>query len=295
MILNFITKNLIAGFLANIITGLLEWLGNFVNGIFDVIAEANMDLPFIVNVKDFTIQFALSLVVVLGIWKYFTIYVLETEGDPDADGIDILVRCSQAIAIICCNNWIFNSFMSFSQKFSSDILAQIERNEGGYSGFAEAINNAMGVLVSGFTSTGAIWILFLAVLVGGIVTFLVIAGIRGAELSLMNIMCPLFACFLVNSSHEQWDNFFVKYVTTFMYYSVQLFSYNMFMLCCTDMLTVVDGLTGMPIVAIQTIGWAVLMIRGPKWMENFIYSSGIGNAARGGSQSVMHGAMMLRR
>ncbi|MBS6953496.1 MAG: hypothetical protein KH230_09705 [Enterocloster asparagiformis] len=291
--MNFITKNF-QKFIANIIESMLKFFSGSINGVFDAVADVNIKSPAVVSAQKFTISFAITFVVALAVKKYFTTYVMETEGDPDSDPLDILVRCAQAIAIICCNSTIFRLFLIFSKKFCKDTISTISITTGSqYDGLVGAIDQAVGTLVSQISAFTFIYIVILLAIVIGLLAFSVTAGIRGAELSLMCVMCPLWACDLINTSHERWSNFFTKYVSTFLYYCLQLFAYNMFLVDCADAVTGFAGLSGFSMALVRAIGWFVLMLRGPKWMEAFIYTTGVGTKASGAIGSAVRYAGMV--
>ena len=119
------------------------------------------------------------------------------------------------------------------------------------------------------------YILTLLLLLVGFIIFSIVAGIRGAELTLMKILFPLFAVDLLTTNRERWNSFFTTYVITFLSYSVQLLCFKL----CNMTFVTIDYGGNFNIRFITVIGWMVMMIRAPKWMEKFAYSSGLGGMA----------------
>jgi len=264
---NWIYKNTL-GFILNFVQAALDFLGDYINEVFVMMARANTTLQAVINARVFTTAFALSLVVFMALKMYFTTYVLETDGDPDMDPINIFVRLAQVVACICCNGYLFKLFMGFSEAFCNDL-----------SGAAGSIapTESMGRMVQGMTNvTFGIsgFLIFTLIILIGLVVFMIIAIKRGAELSLMSILFPLFAIDLLTTNRERWNNFFTTYIVTFMAYSLQMLCFRIF--CSVFAEVYVGGMTDEIALA---LGWFILMLSAPKWLEKFCYTSGLRNMA----------------
>ena len=122
-------------------------------------------------------------------------------------------------------------------------------------------------------SIGMIFTLFIILI--GFIIFCVVAGVRGAELTLMKLLLPLFAVDLLTTNRERWNNFFTTYMITFFSYSLQLICFKM----CSMTFMAINYDGDYSIRFVTVLGWLILMIRAPRWLEKFAYSSGIGNAA----------------
>jgi hypothetical protein len=268
--MNWILKNW-GEILTDLISGMMNFFDNLINNLFVYVADANLQNRLVTNAATYTTLLGIALITFFGIKQYFTTYVMETDGDPDADPLDILVRCSQAVAICCSNDFIFTYFLEFSKAFVTDLAGSPGSIDIKVS-ITELVNN----IINGMTTQGIIFATILLIMVIGLIVFCVIAGIRGAELSFMKILLPIMAVDLVTTNRERWNSFLASYIMIFLYYGIQLLSYRMFMFSLAD----VNG-TVLSKELIVALGWFVLMLRSPKWMEKFIYSSGLGRATGG--------------
>lgn len=269
--MNWLLKNIIGAF-ADLVTGFLDFVGTVVIDIFDNIATINISNTQVVNASRFTTMFGLALLTLMAIKHYLTVYMLETDGDPDADPINILVRLSQAVALICCNTYIFDQMMLFSRAFADDLSSSP-----GTPDFTVTASSYIQAAMTGYSSSIVGSVILLLVVVIGVIIFCVIAGIRGAELSLMKIAFPIFAVDLLTTNRERWNAFLTTYVITFITYAVQIFCFRMF--CSSFSKIIVEQFNENMLIM---LGWFILMLRTPKWLERFCYSSGIGRAAGGG-------------
>lgn len=282
--MSFFLKN-IGEAIADFITGFLEFFGNFITDIFETIAELNLNESMVTNAAKFTSGFALALVSLMAAKYFFSIYVLETDGDSDSDPLDILVRASQAIAIISCNTWIFTTFMGFSKAFTRDLITS--------TGTVDVEVTVLGfvtTLAASLTPMSMCVLIIISVLVIGLFAFCITAGIRGAELALMKILFPIFAVDLMTTNRERWNAFITTYAITFLSYSLQLLCYTMF---CANLVKL--DLGQMNKNYILTFGWFILMFKTPKWLERFCYSSGIKSFTGGIARSIPYLLMAGRK
>lgn len=261
----------------DLINGTLDFFNDLVNNIFFYIAELNLENRMISNAATYATLLGIALITLIGLKQYFTTYVMETSGDPDSDPLDILVRCSEAVAICCSNDFITTYFFKFSKAFANDLgtsgTIDVKRS------FLDLIGLAFGV-TSEPGAAATIFLFILLVMAIGIVVFCIISGIRGAELSLMKIMLPIMAVDLVTTNRERWGNFFISYMVTFLYYGLQLLCYRMFL---GSLMTVSTSVLSKELLV--TFGWFILMLRSPKWLEKFIYSTGLGRGMGGAGRT----------
>jgi len=262
----------------DLINGILDFFNDLVNGIFFTISEANLENIMVTNAATYATLLGIALITLVGLKQYFTTYVMETNGDPDSDPLDILVRCSEAVAICCCNDFITTNFFEFSKAFANDL------GKAGTFDVRGTFINIVGLTENNGSSdrepSVTVFLFILLLMVIGILAFCFIAGIRGAELSLMRIMLPIMAVDLVTTNRERWGNFFTSYIVTFLYYGLQLLCYRMFL---GSLLTVTTSVLSKELLI--TFGWFVLMLRSPKWLEKFIYSSGLGRGVAGAGRT----------
>lgn len=277
-------KNIVVSFLSDLINGALDYFGDMINSIFESVADLILSNSLVTTANTFTTNFGLLLVVLLAAKTYFTVHIMETEGDSDSNVLDILYRAAQATAVIACNQFITNMLLDFSKVFTSDLSssAEIEITTTIASLVVTAINQA--------TLGGGVFIILLLVIVIALIVFVAMAGLRGAELGLGKILLPIFAADLAGLKRERWNNFFVSYLITIFGYSLQMLCFRAFMGSLVQMSA--DRLN---IHGLATLGWLVLMLRAPKWLEKFCYTTGISRSAGGAGRSIPYMFMMLKR
>lgn len=286
IIKSWVLQNILSG-CAELLQQFLTVFGAIFDNIFVVVAEFNKDIAS--GVTDFTLPFSIAFIVFLTIKQYFTVYVLETDGDPDADPLDIFLRAAQAIAVAVCCDWIFDFFLQFSSPFTFDLQSNA-LNTGG-----QEVSDTLTELLSipaNFQSIPAVIIIIAIGVTVAIIIFGISAGIRGAELILFKMLFPLFACDLLTTSRERWNGFFTSYMVTWLAYGLQLVSFNMFASTLTVFITA-DTTDFWKLFAIM-VGWLLLMLRAPKWLEKFTYTSGLASGVHGAGRSLMYMGMKRR-
>lgn len=265
--MNWVLKNL-GEVIGNLVTGMLDFFNDLINNLFINVADVSIGNSLIQNATVFTTAFGIALITFIGLKQYFTTFVMETGGDPDSDPLDILLRCSQAVAICCANDFIFTFFMKFSKSFVHDLVDSANTPE-------KEVTEYIGDLVKDYlihdlTPAYIIFFLILLIFVIGMVIFCILAGIRGAELSFMKILLPIIAADLVTAKRERWESFITSYIITFLYYGIQLLAYKMFV---SSLACVTGGELSKELII--AFGWFIIMLRSPKWLEKFCYSTGV--------------------
>ena len=268
----------IAKLLLNLAEGMLDFFGDFINNIFYDIAAVN-DNEIVSAVVLFTTTLALVLIVVLAAKQIYCTYILQTSGDPDSDPLNYLVRVSISIAFISCNGWIFTELMNLSKALTTDVTGAADL---GLTAQGEAVLSAMDEVGNSLL----IFAIIFVVIMVAIIMFSIVAGIRGAELVLMKILFPIFALDYVTDTRERWNGFIVSYLVCFLGYTLQMLFFSMF---STIFGYIQAGQLDVALIA--TCGWAVLMIRSPKWLERYVYTSGVarsgGGAIKGAARAVL--------
>jgi len=275
--MNWITKN-IANFMTDVITGILTLFGDVIDTIFDVMVVLNKT-SIISTALTFTTVFGASLLVIMALKQGLDTYVLRTEGDSGEDPIDLLARCSKAVAIMLCNPFIFDELFNFSRAFNNDLVGEVNS-----SGIIVHAQDLITTIIIDLSSVGLIWLILLLVLAIGLICFCIMAAIRGGELMLFKILFPIFAVDMIAPGKERWNQFITAYAVSFFGYTIQRLSFQVFVY-----LFIRVAVGQLPYM-IACIGWGVIMIRAPKWLEKFAYSSGLSSALKGGART---GVMML--
>lgn len=263
---NWAFNNTLSG-CSEMLSQTIYYFSNFISNIF--VEIVNLNNSWAGDIANYTTLFACILVVVLTLKHFFTVYVLESEGDPDADPLDVLVRAAEAIAFACSGTALFNLMMDFSKVLAQEFL---------YASIPDGaeITDALDALHKMVTSAPGL--ILMLVLVIGLIIFFVSAGIRGAELVLMKALFPIFAADKVTTSRDKWNGFFTSYIITWLSYIIQLFSFQMFAYSLQTLATQ-DGITKFTQTTFICLGWMVAMIRAPRWLQKYCYSSGVSGGA----------------
>lgn len=284
--MDFLLKAL-ANFMGNVIKGLIESVLLGVISSFQSLMKTYTTHGLVVNAHNSVLGISISIIVLFCVKQYFNTYVMETAGDPDADPMDVLVRGAQATAFASCSSWFFYSFMNFGSSFATDILGGGEEVD-----FTVTLLSALEGLLVNITTFGFIWLTFILVILIGIFTFYVIATIRALELALMFIILPLFCAELTYSNHERFNGIVTTIGVTGLYFSLQLLLFSLFLNQFMNTLTGITATSTMTSSTFVTIGFMISMLRAPKWLDKFMYNSGVGDTAKHGAGQI--GVSVLR-
>lgn len=267
---NWITKNIVNGFVTDLVKGAVEFVSNTIINIFDkdIQIMAAKDVTAAVLV---TTGIASVLIIVMTLKNIFCTYVTETDGDPDADPIQIWVKVSVALALINGNELIFSTLQKLSKKVTKDVVGSIQVED-----FFVSVGKSL-VARATVTPLSVIQDIVLSVCVICIIILAFKAGIRAGELILFKIIFPIICLDKVGSNSERFNSFFTSYIITFFGYSIQLFCLRV---------AINRALSGMSEGTFTNYFAAFvffyLAIKTPKWLEKFAYSSGLGQIAGNG-------------
>lgn len=282
--MNWITENICSA-LSDLITGIINLFGEMVNNIFYMIVKLNNYNAYVIGANKFFILLALSLAALLVVKQVLSGYVLETDHDPEADPFNLIVRTAESVAVICSSSWIFDTAMNLMKKLSKDLIGST--TEIGVKNQTIKLLNIDETVLPAAVPAG---IVLLLIMVVAFAAFTVVAGLRGCEVIAMKLFLPIFALDLIGTRRERWNNFFTGYMIAVFSYSIQILFYTIAMKCF------VSATWKEPWYAIATICWLVLAIRAPKFLEKYMYVSGVSSAASGGlrlvAQSVVIKAAM---
>lgn len=277
MKMNWIYKN-IGEMLGNTLQGILDfchdWLITFLDS--EVEMMSTSEIAAAVKV---TTGIGVALVVLMCFKQVWSIYVMETDGNPDADPMQVAVKGAMALALIGANTFIFNTLQSLSRSFAKDLVGSVSAAT-----FTTKASALLNSLVFGATFTASMNVIVLIISVLMLIGLGIKMGIRGGELMLMKILFPIMAVDKISSGSERFNDFFSKYIVTFFGYAFQMF--------CTRMALnrIIAGMVagGMFKNYFAGIVWFWLALKTPKWLEKFAYSSGIGQTAAGVGRSAAY-------
>lgn len=276
--MNWITEN-VAEFFRDWIGATISAYGDLLNNIFYSVVDLANENAYVIGAKKMLILVSLSLISLIVIKIVTSGYLLETDYDSEADPFNLIVKISEVTAIICNSGWIFNYALQLSKDFVNDIIGSTDL--GGYKHQTQALLDIdpSTVNASIITYIGMLFVIQISFIV-----FTVISGLRGGELIVMNIFFPVFALDLLTNNHERWDNFVMGYFLAFFTYGIQILFFIIALKSYSS--TSFDK----PEYFLNTLIWMIVAIRAPKFLEKYMYKSGIGNAASSGIRMVVQTA-----
>lgn len=272
--MSWIAEN-ICEFFKDMIGSAIAYYGDLVNNIFYTTVEWNTENEYVVSSIKFFILLALALIFILVFKQVLSTYILETDGDPDADPFNLVVRIAETVAVISCNAWIFDTTLSLAKSFASDALGSTAQE-----GIAGKTQELIAIDADQIGSSLMAFIISLVIMLIGFIVFTIIAALRAAEVIAMKMLLPLFALDLLSARRERWNNFITGYFIAFFSYGIQMLFFNIalksFVSCSWDT----------PVYIIGTYAFIILAIRAPKFLEKHLYRSGVSGAASGGMRLV---------
>lgn len=266
-------------FFSDMIGSAIEYFGEFINNIFYSVVDLNNENVYVNGAFKFMIAAALALIVLLSIKQVFSTYVMETDNDSDADPFELVVRIAQTVAVITCSGEIFNITLKISKEFASDLIGSTSDSVSLVRKTQELLSIPPGEMGGRLFA----FILVLLITVGTFLVFTFISVMRGAEIIAMKIMLPVFALDLLGTRRERWNNFFTGYMIAFFSYGIQILFYTI------AMKSFVSSNWNKPEYMLGTIGFLILAIKSPKFLEKFLYVSGVSQAASGGIRMLLQG------
>lgn len=227
-----------------------------------------------------TTGIATTLVSFMVIKQLFCIYILETEGDAEADPLQQLVKATVAIALIQTNSVVLSALLRYAALFGTEVLAGsgMVRDNLSSEHLMEALSNTgISLIVAA---------IFLVIFAAGAILVMFKACLRTVELAIMEILYPIFCIDILSIQQEKWKSFVSSYLITIFGYIVQILS---FMLALTY--GIMSGGLGGFFIALAFLFFAV---KAPNWLEKYVYSSGAGKTTAGMVRSAGQMLMMKK-
>ena len=285
--MNWITKNIFFGSVPDVVNDGVNFISNQIIKLFDKDIELLTTKEISAAVLA-TTSVASMLVVVMAFKLIFTTYVTETEGDPDADPIQIWVKVSVVLALINSNDFIYVTFQKLSSTFTKDLVGSISCSE-----YFNAVRLTITLLTKQQDGISALITIVVSVICVLIIAFK--AGIRAGELVLFKTLWSIVCIDKLSANSERFNAFFSSYVVTYFGYSIQLFCLRL------AFNRMIAGMTNVKVAELSDYFAAIvffyLAICTPKWLEKFAYSSGIGQKISNGARtaSFMIPSLLMRR
>lgn len=273
----------VCDFISSAIGGTVDFFGELVNNIFYFIIDYGVNNAYVIGAQKLFITIALALIALVVLKIVTAGYLLETDYDSDADPFNLLVRIAETVAIIANSGWLFNFLLNASKDFTTDIIGSVAET-----GYADQTRSLVSVDLSGMANMLLPYLAMIALMLVAIIIFTVVAGLRGGELIFMNLLLPVFALDLLTSSRERWNNFIMGYFTAFFTYGIQILLYNV------ALKSYATASYSEPLYFITAVAFLIMAIRSPKFLERYLYRSGVSTAATSGMRLMFQTVVMKR-
>lgn len=278
--MSWITENII-NFITDLVGGAIEFLGDIINNIFFTIVQYAVESPYGINAQKVMVSMGFALLA-LNVVKIVTSgYLLETDYDPDAEPLDLVVRIAEATAVISCSGWIFDYVLQLSKDFASDLI-----DSTGLTGYSQQTKALLDPIIYGGSLSLSTYVIFICLILIAVIVFTVVSGLRGGELIAMKLFLPIFAIDLLSTNRERWNNFFLGYLMAFFTYAIQILFYTI------ALKNYMSANLTSPLYFIATAVWMILAIRAPRFLEKYLYKSGVSSAASSGLRMMVQTAAL---
>lgn len=278
--MSWITENII-NFITDLVGGAIEFLGDIINNIFFTIVQYAVESPYGINAQKVMVSMGFALLA-LNVVKIVTSgYLLETDYDPDAEPLDLVVRIAEATAVISCSGWIFDYVLQLSKDFASDLI-----DSTGVTGYSQQTKALLDPIIYGGSLSLSTYVIFICLILIAVIVFTVVSGLRGGELIAMKLFLPIFAIDLLSTNRERWNNFFLGYLMAFFTYAIQILFYTI------ALKNYMSANLTSPLYFIATAVWMILAIRAPRFLEKYLYKSGVSSAASSGLRMMVQTAAL---
>lgn len=177
---------LITAVLSGIVT--LFFSNEMLVGLYDVVFNPGAALAMITGVEFFSLLmpvsygFGISLIILKFLKKAFDIYVLWTDGDPDADPFLLLTNFVRAVGTALIFQWLYQIFVDICRDITDQIMSAISQGTSPTIEWVNAITS-MGIVPA---IAGLIFLICYLILLFSFMA-------RGIEMMVMKIGVP-FAC-----------------------------------------------------------------------------------------------------
>lgn len=274
----WITENF-CSFLTDLISSIIDSFGTFINNIFfTVVAFADTN-AYYQNAQKLFVLVGFSLAGLMTAKVVASGYLMETAYDPEEDPFNLLVRIAQTTAVISCSGWIFSYGLQVSRDLCTDLLGATDVT--GFDGKTREL-----LQFANMGEGGVSFIVMLLILLIAFIVFTVMSGLRAGELLVMNLFLPVFSVDLLTNSRERWNNFFTGYIFAFVSYAIQTL---FFMIAMKSYLTATYT---NQIYMMSALIWMIVAIRAPKFIEKYLYQTGVSSAASSGFRMVAQTVVM---
>lgn len=206
---------LITAVLSGIVT--LFFSNEMLVGLYDVVFNPGAALAMITGVEFFSLLmpvsygFGISLIILKFLKKAFDIYVLWTDGDPDADPFLLLTNFVRAAGTALIFQWLYQIFVDICRDITDQIMSAISQGTSPTIEWVNAITS-MGIVPA---IAGLIFLICYLILLFSFMA-------RGIEMMVMKIGVPLACVGLLDNDKGVFRAYINQFVKAFITTIVQI-------------------------------------------------------------------------
>lgn len=252
---------LITALLSGIIS--LFFSSELLTSLYDIVFDCGQTLSSITGVEFFglimpiTYGVGMGLIVLKFLKKAFDIYVLWTDGDPDADPFLLLTNFIRAIGTSLIFQWLYGIFVDICRDITNQIMTAINSGTDMTTEWVTAITS-MGIVPA---IAGLIFMICYLILLFSFMA-------RGIEMMVMRVGVPLACVGLLDNDKGMFRAYINQFVKAFITTIVQI------MLCKIGL----SLMLGATIISTQNIIWGIACMIGaismPKILREFLVPTG---------------------
>ena len=202
--------------------------------------------------------FGVSLIILKFLKKGFECYVMWTDGDPDSEPIQLIIRFVQAIAVAVCFPVMYGWLAEITQNLTDELMSAI----------GAATNYDWQAWVNGLSSAGLVTAIFGLVFV--ICYFILYFQflMRGVEIMILRIGLPLACTGLLDNDKGVFKTYLTKFFQSTVAVMVQI------SLCKLGVGMMMN--VGINLNVFWGIACLVLAIKTPRFLSEFMVPTGGG-------------------
>ena len=202
--------------------------------------------------------FGVSLIILKFLKKGFECYVMWTDGDPDSEPIQLIIRFVQAIAVAVCFPVMYGWLADITEKLTNQLITAI----------GASTNYDWQAWVNGLSSAGLVTAIFGLVFV--ICYFILYFQflLRGVEIMILRIGLPLACTGLLDNDKGVFKTYLTKFFQSTVAVMVQI------SLCKLGVGMMMN--VGINLNVFWGIACLVLAIKTPRFLSEFMVPTGGG-------------------
>lgn len=233
------------------------------NGLYTIVFDSGQFLTNSTGVNFFSVLMpvtygvGISLIILKFLKKMFDVYVLWTDGDPDADPMLLMMNFIRAVGTALIFQWLYGLFVDICREITDTIISTISDN----SNFTQEWITGLSTLGIVPVLSGLVFMICYLILLFSFIA-------RGIEMMIMQVGVPLACVGLLDNDKGIFKAYLNQIVKAFVTTIVQI-------MLCKIGLTLMLGVTITTNFNIITgIGCMISAISIPKLMREFLVPTG---------------------